>query len=61
MAACASIPTVDEPVDRFDEGSEPGLVRWEAGRLDRLCEAPRLSADSRDLDAECADGNPIAS
>jgi hypothetical protein len=34
------------------EGSEPGLVRWEAGRLDRLCEDPRWSADQRTLDDE---------
>jgi hypothetical protein len=59
MEARGPVPVGDEPADLLDEGSEPGLVRWEAGRLNRLCEGPRSvrkggprcgSADPRTLD-----------
>lgn len=46
-----SLPVMSRQISTT-EGSEPGLVRWEAGRLDRLCEDPRWSADQRTLDDE---------
>lgn len=51
--AARSLPVMSRQISTT-EGSEPGLVRWEAGRLDRLCEDPRWSADQRNLDDEAA-------
>jgi hypothetical protein len=57
-ARARSLPVMSRQIFST-EGSEPGLVRWEAGRLDRLCEGPRSvrkggprsgSADQRTLD-----------
>jgi hypothetical protein len=41
-----SLPVMSRQISTA-EGSEPGLVRWEADRLDRLCEDARWSADQR--------------
>jgi len=46
-----SLPVMSRQISTT-EGSEPGLVRWEADRLDRLCGELRWSADQRTLDDE---------
>lgn len=48
-APARSLPVMSRQISTT-EGSEPGLVRWEAARLDRLRGEFRWSADQRDLD-----------
>jgi len=48
-APARSLPVMSRQISTT-EGSEPGLVRWEAGRLDRLRGEFRWSADQRNLD-----------
>lgn len=51
MAACASIPTGDEPVDRFDRRLGVGTGPLGGGPHGSALRESRLSADSRALDA----------